>query len=58
MKNKVPSEITAEDLPEINAILARENTVHIIPGPNGSAKIIDIRRKVVKHVQRKDCTAG
>lgn len=56
MKNKQVSAICADDIPEINAILAKQDTVNLTPGPNGTVKIIHIRRKIVKTVQGNDCT--
>ena len=55
MSNKPASEITADDLPAINAILAKQDTVNLTPGPNGTVKIIHIRRKIVKTTQGKAC---
>lgn len=55
MSKKIPSKITAADLPEINSVLAKQDTVNLIPGPNGSVKIVHIKRKIVKTVQGNDC---
>lgn len=54
-KSKQASAITAADLPEINAVLAKEDTVNLIPGPNGTVKIVHIKRKIVKTTQGSDC---
>lgn len=55
MNKKPVSAIHADDLPEINAVLAKEDTVNLIPGPNGTVKIVHIKRKIVKTVQGNDC---
>ena len=55
MKSKPVSSICENDIPEINAILAKQDTVNLTPGPNGTVKIIHIRRKIVKTVQGNDC---
>ena len=52
---KAVSAITSEDIPEINAVLAKEDTVNLVPGANGSVKIVHIKRKIVKTVQGNDC---
>ena len=55
MSKKQVSAISAKDIPEINAVLAKEDTVNLTPGPNGTVKIIHIKRKIVKTVQGNDC---
>ncbi len=37
-------------------VLMKGDRVELIPGPNGTVKIIHIKRKIVKTVQGKDCT--
>lgn len=56
MKSKPVSSIGINDIPAINSILAKQDTVNLTPGPNGTVKIIHIRRKIVKTVQGDDCT--
>lgn len=51
MGKKPTSAIHTYDLPEINAVLAKEDTVQLIPGPNGTVKIVHIKRKIIKTVQ-------
>lgn len=40
----------------VESILSRGDRVELIPGPNGSVKIIHIKRKIVKPEQKKDCS--
>ena len=54
--NMKVSSISAEDIQEINAILAKQDTAQLIPGKNGTTKIVHLRRKIVKTVQGNDCT--
>lgn len=56
MSKKQVSAISTDDIPDINAVLAKEDTVNLIPGPNGTVKIVHIKRKIVKTVQGNDCT--
>lgn len=48
MDKKIYSKITAADLPAINEVLARENTVNIVPTANGGTRISEILRKTIK----------
>lgn len=52
---KAVSVVTAEDLPSINAVIAKGDRVEIGPGPNGTVKIVHIKRKFIKSGQGKDC---
>ncbi len=52
---KTVSMITADDLPYVNAVIAKGDRVEIGPGPNGTVKIVHIRRKYIKTGQKKDC---
>lgn len=48
-KSKKPvSEATVDDLPIINAIIAKGDRAEVGPGPNGTIKISHVRRKIVK----------
>lgn len=47
-KAKPVSAITAEDLPTINAIIAKGDRAEVGPGPNGTVKISHVKRIIVK----------
>ena len=40
----------------IEAVLAKGDRVELIPGPNGSVKVIHIKRKTVKTELVKECS--
>lgn len=40
----------------IDAVLAKGDRVELIPGPNGSVKVIHIKRKTVKTELVKECS--
>lgn len=46
-KKPVPA-ITADDLPTINAIIAKGDRAEVGPGPNGTVKISHVKRIIVK----------
>lgn len=49
MNEKKPvSAATVDDLPVINAIIAKGDRAEVGPGPNGSIKISHIKRVIVK----------
>lgn len=52
---KAVSEVTQDDLPAINAVIAKGDRVEIGPGPNCTVKIVHIKRKFLKSGQGKDC---
>lgn len=39
----------------IEAVIEKGDRVELIPGPNGTVKVIHIKRKIVKTGQEKDC---
>ena len=45
---KPVSAITADDLPTINAIIAKGDRAEVGPGPNGTIKISRVKRFIVK----------
>jgi len=47
--------VTLDDIPTINAVIAKGDRVEIGPGPNGTVKIVHIKRKFIKSGQGKDC---
>ncbi len=53
---KTTSIVTADDLPSINAVIAKGDRVEIGPGPNGTVKIVHIMRKFIKSGQGKGCS--
>jgi len=53
--DKAISAVTADDLPAINTVIAKGDRVEIGPGPNGTVKIVHIKRKFIKSGQAKDC---
>lgn len=40
--------ITTDDLPTINAIIAKGDRAEVGPGPNGTVKISHVKRTIVK----------
>lgn len=40
----------------IEAVLAKGDRVELIPGPNGTVKIIHIKRKTIKSERIKECS--
>lgn len=47
-KKKPVSIATVDDLPFINAIIAKGDRAEVGPGPNGTIKISHVKRKIVK----------
>lgn len=47
-KKKPVSMATIDDLPFINAIIAKGDRAEVGPGPNGTIKISHVKRKIVK----------
>lgn len=45
--DEVVGPITPADLPYINAIVRKGETVEIRPGPDNTAKIMEVKRKFV-----------
>ncbi len=50
------SAVTVDDLPAINTVIAKGDRVEIGPGPNGTVKIVHIKRKFIKSGQGKGCS--
>lgn len=42
------SSVTVDDLPLINAIIAKGDRAEVGPGPNGTIKISHVKREIVK----------
>lgn len=40
--------VRLEDLPYINTVVRRGDTVEIRPGPDSTAKIMEVKRKFIK----------
>ena len=40
----------------IESILSKDDRVELVPGPNGSVKVLHIKRQIVKTGQEKDCS--
>lgn len=38
------------------SVLAKGDRVELVPGPNGSVKVLHIKRQIVKTGQEKDCS--
>ncbi|NCE63726.1 hypothetical protein D1159_03815 [Pseudoflavonifractor sp. 524-17] len=49
---------TVDDLPLINAIIAKGDRAEVGPGPNGTIKISHVKRVIVKSGQNKDAPAS
>lgn len=47
-KKKQTGQLTAGDLPAINAIIAKGDRAEVGPGPNGTVKISHVKRIIVK----------
>lgn len=47
-KKKQIGQLTADDLPTINAIIAKGDRAEVGPGPNGTIKISHVKRVIVK----------
>lgn len=47
--------LTEHNIKAAESVLAKGDRVELIPGPNGSVKIIHIKRQIVKIGQEKDC---
>lgn len=47
-KGKPLSVLMQEDLPAINTVLAKGDRVEIGPGPNGTVKIMHVKREYLK----------
>lgn len=50
-KKKPVSAMTADDLPLVNAIIAKGDRAEVGPGPNGTIKISRVKRTIVKYGQ-------
>lgn len=48
--------ITNDIKTAIEYALSKGNRVELIPGPNGSVKVLDITRKIIKTGQEKECS--
>lgn len=48
MGKKPVSALNAEDIPAINTVLAKGDRVEIGPGPNGTVKIVRVKREYLK----------
>lgn len=46
--NKPIPTVTVDDLPIINAIIAKGDRAEVGPGPNGTVKISHVKRTIVK----------